>query len=149
MGDASTWGLIWLAVATAFGVGEIVLAGSFFLAPFAVGALVAAIAGFAGAPVWASWTVFALVSVLAFLGLRPIAKRMDQSIPNPIGIGANRLIGSHGVVLADTASGGAGLVRVGAEDWKAESVDGSVLVTGQDVEVTEVRGTRVVVRPIS
>jgi len=36
-------------------------------------------------------------------------------------------------------------VRVGREEWRAESTDGSPIPTGSQVRVADVRGTRVVV----
>lgn len=71
MSDSAVWAAIWLATAAAFGIGEILIAGSFFLLPFAVGALAASIVSVIGAPVLASWATFLVVSVISFLGLRP------------------------------------------------------------------------------
>ena len=39
MDSPAVWAFIWLAVAATFGVGEILVAGTFFLLPFAAGAL--------------------------------------------------------------------------------------------------------------
>ena len=41
MEDSAVWAVIWLVAAAAFGIGEILIAGSFFLLPFAAGALAA------------------------------------------------------------------------------------------------------------
>ena len=66
--------VIWLIVAVLFGVGEIATLG-FFLAPFAAGALVAAIVAGAGAGAIAAWAVFLVVSLVALATLRPVAAR--------------------------------------------------------------------------
>ncbi len=150
MDNPTTWGLIWLAAAFAFATGEIVMAGSFFLLPFAVGGLAASIAGFAGAPIWLTFLIFVGVALAAFAALRPVARRMDAAIPAPVGAGANRLVGLDGVVTTTISNiDDQGAVRVGSESWRAESADGVILTNGQPVEVVEVRGTRVVVRPIN
>jgi membrane protein implicated in regulation of membrane protease activity len=54
-------------------------------------------------------------------------------------------------VLQDIGAGpdGSGLVRVGREDWRAQSLDGSAIAAGAVVRIVEVRGTRVVVHPVS
>ena len=57
--------VVWIIVAVAFAVGEIVSLG-FFLAPFAGGALLAAAADAAGAPDVASVAVFLVASALLF-----------------------------------------------------------------------------------
>ena len=41
--SSQTLAIIWFAIAATLGTGEILIAGSFYLAPFAVGALAAAI----------------------------------------------------------------------------------------------------------
>ena len=44
-GDPEVWRWIWLIAAVVFGVGEMAVAGSFFLAPFAIGATVGTTSG--------------------------------------------------------------------------------------------------------
>ena len=149
MTESAIWAAIWLAAAAAFGIGEILIAGSFFLFPFAVGALAAAVASLV-APVVVSWVVFLVVSVAAFFGMRPLARRLDANSPNVAGIGANRLLNAEGVVLAPISAtpGDAGLVKVGTEEWRADTRAGVALSAGTKIRVIEVQGTRLVVEPI-
>ena len=100
MEDSATWAAIWLAAAAAFGIGEILIAGSFFLLPFAAGAIVASVVSLAGGHILISWTSFLLVSVGSFFGMRPFARRLEANAPQVAGIGANRLHGASGVVLS-------------------------------------------------
>jgi membrane protein implicated in regulation of membrane protease activity len=143
------WRWIWLATAVAFGIGEMASAGSFFLAPFAVGAVGAAVVSFLGAPIGLGWLIFVVLSGVTFAALRPVAKRLDATSRNPLGVGATRLVGEQGVVLLEVPPGPdeVGLVRVGREEWRAQSLDGSPLEPGTPVTVLEVRGTRVIVFP--
>ncbi len=147
--DPDIWRWVWLAAAVVFGLGELSTPGAFFLAPFAVGAIVASALSFLGASVGVAWFVFVLVSVAAFAGFRPLARRLQVNTRNPLGVGATRLIGEHGIVLATVPEGPdeLGLVRIGREEWRAQSVDGSTIETDTPVTVLEVRGTRVVVFP--
>jgi membrane protein implicated in regulation of membrane protease activity len=149
MNSPAVWAFIWLAVAATFGVGEILVAGSFFLLPFAIGALVAAIVSFVGAPILVGWVLFIVVSILAFLALKPLAARLDISLPNPTGIGANRLVGGVGRVATaiPTGTASAGMVQIEGEEWRAEGRDGMGVPAGTEVRIIEVKGTRVIVEP--
>ncbi len=149
MNEPEFWRWVWLGAAVVFGLGEMHLAGSFFLAPFAVGAAAASVLAFLGVPAGLSWVAFIAVSLGTFAALRPLARRLDQARGNPRGVGAQRLVGEDGIILDLVPSGPdeVGLVRVGREQWRAQSTDGSAIPVGTHVTIVEVRGTRVVVFP--
>lgn len=149
MDDPVTWGIIWLVTAAFFGIGEMAFAGSFFMLPFGAGALVAAVLSFFGAPVLLSWLVFVAVSVVAFLALKPLARRLDEELPNPRGFGANRLVGSEGIVAAEIPANttDTGLIKIGGEQWRASGRGGMGLPSGSAVRIVAVEGTRVIVEP--
>ena len=149
MDSAQVWASIWLGLAGVFGVGELLVAGSFFLIPFAIGAFAAALLTFITGWLWIGWLVFLFGSLGAFVAMRPLAKRMDDSMGNPMGVGANRLIGDIGTLIEaiPAGHGTTGLVSVGAEKWNAECTTGAALPAGSQVRVLEVRGTRVLVEP--
>ena len=144
MDEPEQWRWIWLGAAVLFGIGEMATPGAFFLAPFAVGAGVAAILAFAGVSLTWEWVAFVVISVVAFAALRPVARRLDRDHGSD-GIGSRRLIGRSGTVLEAIGSDSPGLVRVDAEEWRAESADGSPIAPGELVRIAEVTGTRVVV----
>lgn len=96
-GDPEVWRWIWLITAVVFAVGEMAVAGS-FLAPFALGAAAATIAGFAGAGLAVQWALFLGVSVGSFLALRPLARRLSNSTPQP-GVGSSRQVGQRARVI--------------------------------------------------
>ncbi len=149
MDNPTLWAVIFLVVSAVFGIGEITMAGSFFLLPFAIGALVAAIVSLVGAPLAVSFPLFLVVSFLVFLGFRPLARRLDADAPDVAGIGSNRLLGVSGSVIEaiPATPGDAGMVKVGAEEWKADTPEGVALPVGAAIKVREVRGTRLVVEP--
>lgn len=142
--DPEQWRWIWLGAAVLFALGEIATPGSFFLAPFAVGAAVAAVLAFADVPVVVEWTAFVAVSVACLAALRPLARRLDRDGVTE-GIGSRRLIGRRGVVLLAIPAGDVGTVRVDREEWRAVEAGGGALDEGTPVVVTEVEGTKVVV----
>jgi len=149
MSDSAIWTIIWLSVAAVFGIGEMLMPGSFFLLPFAIGAIAAAVvAAVFSSPVW-SWLAFMLGSIAAFVAMRPLARRLAENAPDVAGIGANRLLGAVGVVLAPISAtpGVAGMVKVGTEEWRADTPAGVALSAGTKVRVVEVLGTRLLVEP--
>lgn len=146
MDEPEAWRWIWLAATAVFAGGEMASAGTFFLAPFALGAGVATVLAFADVGLTGEWAAFLIVSVATFASLRPIARRLDAGEPSD-GIGAKRLIGQSATVLEPIPAGGheLGLVRVHREEWRAETVDGRPVDAGSTVRVVEQRGTRLVV----
>lgn len=148
MDSPDTWIWIWLIAAFAFAVGEMSSPGSFFLLPFAIGALGAAALAFAGVGLVGEWIAFIAISLATLVAMRPLARRLDQSNADH-GIGARRLVGQSAIVTQEIpGKGELGMVRVEREDWRAESLGGVAVPSGSTVRVTEVEGTRVVVVPV-
>jgi membrane protein implicated in regulation of membrane protease activity len=137
--------LIWLIAAVVFGVGEIATLG-FFLAPFAGGALVAALASAAGAGAALGWVVFLVVSLILLAGLRPLA-RAHRRQPPRLRTGTAALVGRSGMVVERIANDeGVGCVRIDGEVWTARSYDDDeVIEAGKRVQVVEIRGATALV----
>jgi membrane protein implicated in regulation of membrane protease activity len=145
MDSPESWRWVWMVAAVLFGAGEMATPGSFFLLPFALGAVLAAVLAFADVSLALQWGAFVGVSFASLLALRPVARRLDQASPTE-GIGSRRLIGREGVILRAIPAGGElGLVRIDREEWRAESTDGSAIAKGTVVRVADVQGTRVIV----
>ncbi|MDA2955900.1 MAG: NfeD family protein [Actinomycetota bacterium] len=146
MEDPLMWRWIWLVAIGAFAVGEALLPGTFFLLPFAAGAIVAAVTAFAGGSVGLQWLLFVVVSAAGAVALIPLRRRLDRS-EIPAGVGSRRLIGQEALVLSDIASGPGevGEVRIGREIWRAESLNEQLISANSRVIVSDVRGTAVVV----
>jgi membrane protein implicated in regulation of membrane protease activity len=148
MDSPDTWIWIWLVAAFVFAAGEMASPGSFFLLPFAVGALVASALAFAGVGLIGTWSAFIGMSLATLVAMRPLARRLDQADVDH-GIGARRLVGQAATVIQEIpGTGELGLVRVQREDWRAESLDGTAIAAGTAVRVAEVVGTRVLVVPV-
>ena len=148
--DPEVWRWVWLMAAATFVVGEIITGASFFILPFAVGAAAAAVLAFAGTSDFWQWLAFVGVSLASFAAVRPLVKKLNQG-NNPIGVGADRLIGETGVVVVDLdpTAEKLGIVRIGREEWPAQSVDRQPVVSGSRIEVLEIQGTRAIVRTIN
>jgi membrane protein implicated in regulation of membrane protease activity len=137
--------LYWLIAAVVFGVGEIATLG-FFLAPFAGGALVAALLTGLGAGTAIGWVVFLVVSVVLLAALRPIA-RSHRTQPPRLRTGTAALVGRSGMVVERIANDeGVGCVRIDGEVWTARSyVDDDIIEAGKKVQVVEIRGATALV----
>lgn len=138
------WRWIWLVAAVLFSIGEMFTPGSFFLLPFAIGAVIATVLAFAYVDLAWQWAAFVGVGFGALVAMRPLARRLDTDEPTA-GIGSRRLIGQRGVVLEAIGSGELGTVRVDREEWRAETSDGRPMPVGATVRVVDVQGTRVIV----
>jgi membrane protein implicated in regulation of membrane protease activity len=148
MDTPEDWRWVWIIATAVFALGELGSPGSFFLLPFAIGALVATILAFLDVNVVVEWLVFLGVSLAAFAALRPVAHRINRSVDDT-GVGARRLLGQPAVVLRDIPAGGdVGMVRIDREEWRAQSTDGSPIATGVAVRVADVQGTRVIVAAV-
>lgn len=142
--DNETWRWIWVIATLVLGFGEIVTAG-FFMLPFAVGALVAAILAWLNVAPVIQLLTFIGVSAVALFLVQRFVRRFDESQPP---MGSNRMVGQTGRVIEpiDTSMG-VGRVRVETEEWRA-TTDGPALAVDASVRVVGIRGTRLVVEEI-
>lgn len=137
---------IWVGLTAFFIVGEIFTAG-FFLFPFAIGSGVAAILTILGAPSWAQWVSFIVLSAITVAFSRRLAEKFTKEPPERVG--ADRLIGEVGIVtepidpLTDT-----GRVRVKKDPWRATSADESKIDKDARVKVVRVEGAHLVVEKV-
>ena len=143
-GPMDPW-VLWLIAAVVLAIGEIATMG-FFLAPFAAGALVAALTSAAGAGTAINLIVFLVVSVVALGALRPLA-RSHRRQPALSRTGTAALVGQHAMVLERIANNeGVGCVRLDGEVWTARAYDeDDVIEQGRRVQVIEIRGATALV----
>lgn len=149
MDDPESWRWAWLVITGVLVLGEILTPGSFFLLPFAAGAALACVAAFLDAGVGLQWLLFLGGSIAGTFALIPLRRRLDRAEPLD-GIGARRLLNQDAVVIRAIGPGpdGVGFVRIGREEWRAESATRVGIPDGTQVRVVEVRGTAVVVSPV-
>lgn len=133
--------VFWIIAAIVLAVGEM-LTLSFFLAPFAGGALLAAIVDAAGGGIVLSWGIFIVASLVLLLVVRPIA-RSHRKVPAQLRTGTAALIGRRGVVVERVNNPEAvGAIRIDSgEVWTARAFDEDESYdVGARVEVVEIRG---------
>ncbi len=136
--------IVWLIVASAFGIGEMATNG-FFLAPFAAGGVLAAAVDLAGSGTGA-WITFVVASILTLVLVRPLAVSHLNHGPT-LRTGGAALVGHQALVLERIANGeGVGRVKIGGEVWTARSLDDDrVIEPGTHVEVVDIKGATALV----
>lgn len=124
-----------------------VFTATLLLVMFAGGALAAAGAAALGAPVIAQALVFAVVSALTVVALRPVIRRHrlpavetgDQSF------GIEAIEGNTALVL-ESVDADHGMVKIDGEMWSARSYDSTQSYRpGERVQVIKVRGATALV----
>jgi membrane protein implicated in regulation of membrane protease activity len=135
----------WLIAACILAVGEMHFTG-FFLGPFALGAFAATVVALIGVGFAITVAIFAVVTILTFLLLRPIANRHIHQ-PAIMRTGTAALVGKTGMVLERIANDeGVGVVKINGEVWTARAYeDDHVIDAGQRVQVVEIRGATALV----
>jgi membrane protein implicated in regulation of membrane protease activity len=137
--------VIWVIAACVLAVGEIATV-SFFLGPFAVGAVAAAIVALVVDGWVASTLTFLIVSVLVLTFLRPIAKRHLRQ-PPALRTGTAALVGRTAIVTERISNDESlGAARIGGEVWTARAFDDDrVIEAGEKVHLLEIRGATALV----
>jgi membrane protein implicated in regulation of membrane protease activity len=136
--------LLWVLVAVALAVGEVLTPGLFFLGPVALAAGAAAVADLLGAGTIGSLVVFIVCSIASLAILRPVARRHIR-LPAISRTGTDALVGRKAVVTRQV-DGAGGRIRVGGEEWSARSYLGDqVLVEGQTVDIVQIEGATALV----
>ena len=109
----------------------------------AVGAAAAAVAAAVGVPAAGQVTIFAVVTVLALLGLRRLlVPLVGARGTSSLRLGADPLVGRRGTVTCEIEPGGRGQIQVGHERWTAAAYGELPLLipAGREVQVMAVRG---------
>ncbi|HUR83760.1 MAG TPA: NfeD family protein [Solirubrobacteraceae bacterium] len=137
--------MFWIILAVILAAGEI-MSLSFFLAPFAVGALLGAIADLAGAGAAVAFLVFIVSSGLLFGLVRPIARRHMRT-PAQLRTGTAALVGKTAIVTQLIDNGAqSGSVKLDGELWTARAYDDDeVIEAGRRVHVIEIKGATALV----
>lgn len=138
--------LIWAAIALLCLLLEL-SSGDFYITCFAVGAVVAAVVSVIPWTLWLQIFVFAIVSLLSILLLRPrivaaLHKGGEERVSN-----ADALIGRVGKVTEAIPERGYGRVQIDGDYWKAESTDGAPIGEGIKVRIVSRESVIVTVEP--
>ncbi len=138
---------IWMGLAAILLIAEIMTAG-FFLLWFSFGAAAAGILALLKVGPAGQLTVFILVSGILFVFGRRFAERVTTK--QPPGIGADRFVDQVGVVIYEiNPDNNTGSIRIGQDEWRANSESGEIIPVGTRVRVARVDGTHAIVKKIT
>ncbi|MCD8335167.1 MAG: NfeD family protein [Clostridiales bacterium] len=114
---------------------------------FALGALAALLVSLVTGNLWVQLLVFAVVSLLTLLMIRPLATHMFQK-KGFTPTNADRILGKTGIVTETIDNLAAkGQVKVSGQVWSARSEGGEPISAGVHVTILRIEGVRVIVRP--
>ena len=144
--SSNLW-LIWVIISIVCLILEL-SSGDFFILCFAIGAAVAAIIAGCGASLTWQIIVFAIVSALSLLLVRPaLIKKLHKPHKERLS-NAEAMIGQQGRVSEPIVAGGYGRVAIDGDDWKAKSVDGSAIDKDVRVRVVKMESIIITVEPV-
>ena len=129
---------IWVIAALVLVVAEIFTQG-FAVFCLALGAGAAAVASACSAGIEGQLIWFSVVTLVSFVAVRPLLLKVFRKASPGRASGVDALRGREAVVTERIdASDNTGRAAVDGDDWKAVSVDGSVIEKGTKVTVVDV-----------
>lgn len=139
--------LIWVIISIVCLILEL-SSGDFFILCFAIGAAVAAIIAACGLSLTWQIILFAVISILSLLLVRPaLIKKLHKPHRERLS-NAEAMIGQEGRVSETIEAGGYGRVAIDGDDWKALSADGSAIEKNTRVRVVKMDSIILTVEPI-
>ncbi len=114
---------------------------------FAAGSLFGLIAAFLEVAVWLQFLIFVISSTILLILTRPLVKRVI--IKKQVPTNADRLLGKTALVTERIDNiNFSGQVKANGQMWSAKSFDGSVIEADKTVEIVEITGVKLVVKPL-
>lgn len=139
---------IWIGIAVILFILEILITSSFALLCFSTGALITGLISLAGVGTGVELTIFAILSLLSFLFIRPylinILNKQSEGKPKT---NAEGLIGKSGRVV-ETIHGTtkSGRIAVDGDIWQATAEDNTEFKVGEQVVITAINSIVVTVK---
>ena len=137
--------IIWIAAIIIFGIAEAATAGLVSIW-FVAGAVAALIVTELGASLLIQFAVFLVVSILALIATRPLAKKMlDKTI---VPTNADRVL-HHEAKVTETVDNenATGAVYIDGKTWTARSDSGEIIEKGKMAKIVRMEGVKLYVRP--
>ena len=139
--------LIWVIISIVCLILEL-SSGDFFILCFAIGAAASAIIAGCGANLTLQIIIFAVISALSLLLVRPaLLKKLHKPTKERLS-NAEAVIGREGRVTQEIDANGFGRVAIDGDDWKARSADGSAIARDSRVRVLKMDSIILTVEPV-
>ncbi|CAM3715236.1 NfeD family protein [Erysipelothrix urinaevulpis] len=136
----------WLIVLVVMILFELVTIGNLVSLWFAIGAAASLIVSYLHPSMPLQIVVFAVVSILSLVIVRPIATRALRG--NVIATNADRLIGRTVKLHQGVTPESWGLVKINGEEWSVASYEDSEIEAGSLVEVRAIEGVKLIVKKV-
>ncbi|HNT51793.1 MAG TPA: NfeD family protein [Candidatus Syntrophosphaera sp.] len=136
---------VWIFLGILFVIIEILDPAFFFIA-LAIGAIITGLLSlfpFVDGSIALQIIIFALLSFVAFLFTRKIAKKVLRHPGSETNVYA--LKGKTGLVTRTICPECKGYVKIGGEEWSAVSADGSTLEINTRIAVQDIDGNKLIV----
>lgn len=140
--------VIWVGILILMVIIE-ALSAQLFSIWFVAGALAAAVVSMFVPSLSVQIVVFVSVSLVLLAVTRPFVKKLKSNI-KVVPTNADRYLGKTAVVLEDIdETKGSGQVKVEGSVWSARAANGGSISKGSEVTVTEIKGVKLIVAPLS
>ncbi len=138
----------WVGSAFLFFILEIILPG-FWVATLGIGALAGAMAALFVGNFNIQLLVFAIVSGISFIFVRPVVTKYLYQGRKELKSNADALAGQKVKVLETIDNiNEKGRIKIGADHWIARTIDNSIALEGEIVEIVRVDSAKVIVKKI-
>ena len=135
--------LLWIIVAVASAVIEIITIGDLICIWFSVGALVALLLAWLKVKLIVQIIVFFAVSIAVMLIVRPMAIKYLRG--NTVATNSDRYIGKTATLSREITADSWGLLSVGGSSWSCTSVDGEPIPQNTKVKIMAIDGAKLIV----
>jgi len=121
----------------------------FVVACFGISALITSVFAYFDASISIQLLVFSISTLIAFIGIRPYALKHLYKAEGDVKTNADSIIGMKGIVKETINSDiNNGRVMIYGENWKARSIDRSIIKKGDTVEVVDMESTVLIVKQV-
>lgn len=97
-----------------------------------------------GAPIVAQIIPFVLISLICIIFLRPLAKKSISK--NTVATNSSSLIGKRSKLIEEISDTQNGSIKINDIIWSAQSIDGSKIDKGKNVEIVQIKGNKLIVK---
>ena len=140
--------IYWTIVALLLFIVELFTVGCAVIC-LAIGAGGAAIAAACDASLEMQFLAFAIISMVALGGVRPLLKRLFYKDREKVSTNASAMVGKHGVVCEEVDGDiEGGRVMIEGVDWRAITADNEVLAKGTKVVVVAINSVVLTVKKL-